>query len=191
MAQPLAAAAGRAREYETIYILRPDVAREQAERVSNRVQEVVAREGGKLTCVETWGRRQLAYRVAKYRRGIYVYVKYVGVGDLVSEIERNLRMLDDVIKYQTVKVRDGVDLASVAVDPERVKFEPVELPDEEEVEESLARTLGLEEIPREYGVGSELRGDRDRDADETPDSEESAEETPPLSDAADTEEDET
>ena len=84
------------RAYETIYVLRPDVAKEAATKVSGRVQEVVEREGGKLTLVETWGRRQLAYPVRKFKRGVYVYVRYVSGSGLVTELERNLRMLDEV-----------------------------------------------------------------------------------------------
>ena len=148
MPQPKIATTSRPREYETIDVLSPDVFHENAQKVSNRLEEVVGREGGKLTLVESWGRRQLAYAVSRYRRGVYVCFKFVGGGRLVAEIERNLRMLEPVIKYQTVKIREDVDLSSLEVDPEAVKFEPVEPPEEEEAEESLARTLGLEEVPR-------------------------------------------
>ena len=134
------------RAYETIYVLRPDVAKESAAKVSGRVQEVVEKQGGKLTLVETWGRRQLAYPVKKFKRGVYVYVQYVSGGGLVSELERNLRMLDEVIKFQTVLVEGDIDTAA-AIDPERVKFEDIEPPPEDEVEESLERSLGLEEAP--------------------------------------------
>jgi small subunit ribosomal protein S6 len=137
----------RTREYETIYVLRPDVSKESAERIGARVDEAVGREGGKLTLVETWGRRQLAYPVTKYKRGVYVYLKYVGGGAVVNELERNLRMLDDVLKYQTVKLQDEIDVAAVAIDPENVKFEAIEPPAEDEEEESIERALGLEDAP--------------------------------------------
>jgi len=133
-----------AREYETIYAMRPEVTRESAERIAKRVEEVVQREHGQLTRVENWGRRQTAFNVGKGRRAVYVYVRYVGGGGLVSELERNLRMLDDVIRYQTVRLRDDVDPGSVSVNSEDVKFEAVEPPAEDEQEESLARKLGLE-----------------------------------------------
>jgi small subunit ribosomal protein S6 len=134
------------REYETIFILRPDVSRESSESISARVNDVVAREGGTLTRVENWGRRRLAYPVAKQRRGVYVYLKYVGRGGVVSELERNLRMLDDVIKYQTVKLSDEVQRAGLVVSAEDVKFEHVEPPTEADEDESRARILGLEDI---------------------------------------------
>lgn len=142
-----AAVPHRVREYETIYVLRPEVARESQERIATRLSEVVTRENGKLTALENWGRRQLAYTVAKYRRGVYVYVKYLGGGALVSELERNLRMLDDVLKYQTVQVRTDVDFSTIEVVPENVKFEAVEPATAEELAEPIERLLGLEPTP--------------------------------------------
>ena len=135
------------REYETIYVLRPDVTKERAERVSTRVAEVMDREGGTLTLVENWGRRALAFAVSNHRRAHYVYLKYLGGGKLVTELERNFRMLDDVLKYQTVKLRDNVDLATLQVVPEDVEFEAIEPPEDDEPEQTLAEQLGLTEPP--------------------------------------------
>jgi len=168
--------AARTREYETIYIMRPDVARDAAEKVAGRVEEVVQREGGKLTLVETWGRRVLAYPVHKQRRGVYVFVKYLGGGALVNELERNLRMLDDVIKYQTVQTAIDIDAAHIEVNPDNLKFEAIEPPTpEEEQEHSLERELGLEDGPEapvlrddtydeEEEVLAEVGGDDEEDA---------------------------
>lgn len=135
----------RHREYETIYILRPAVTKESSEGISARLADVVSREGGTLTRVENWGLRRLAYPVAKQKRGVYVYLKYIGKGGLVSEVERNLRLLDDVLKYQTVKTDDEVAHEGVVVAPEDVKFEHVEVPEGIEQEDTRARELGLEE----------------------------------------------
>jgi small subunit ribosomal protein S6 len=164
------AAPKRSREYETIYVLRPDVTRENQERIANRVGEAVTRESGKLTNLENWGRRQLAYTVRKYRRGVYVYVRYVGGGPLVSEIERNLRMLDDVLKYQTVQVATEIDFESVEIKPENVQFESVEPATEAELDEPIERLLGLEQpVERERHHRSD---DEDFEAPDAPDEEE-------------------
>ena len=64
----------RDREYETIFILRSDVSKESSESISSRLTEVVGREGGKLTRIESWGRRRLAYPVGKQKRGVYMYL---------------------------------------------------------------------------------------------------------------------
>lgn len=135
------------REYETIYVLRADVDPDAADRVATRVADVVSREKGKLVKVETWGRRRLAYPVNKQTRGIYYYLKFVGQGGLVAELERNLRMLDTVMKFQTVTLRDEIEMEAVEVDPEEIKFARLELPVEEEKEESVERALGLVDAP--------------------------------------------
>lgn len=154
------------REYETIYVLRQTVTKESSEGICGRLTEAVTREGGTLTRVENWGRRRLAYPVAKSRRGVYVYLRYVGQGAAVAEVERTLRMLDDVIKYQTVKLRDDVARASLVVAEEDLKFEHLEAADEAE-EESLARSLGLEDIsvhmPPGYGHSHGHGGGPSRD----------------------------
>src|ERR1700722_3658455 len=139
----------RSKEYETIYILRPDIDSDTAERVQARVSEVVGRESGQLVKVESWGRRRLAYPVAKHRKGVYVYVKYVGKGGLVQEVERNLKLADSVLKFQTVLTNEHVDASSVAVDPEEVKFHRLELPPEEEERESREKALGLVDMGNE------------------------------------------
>lgn len=153
MAETQVAGATTAREYETIYVLRPDVTRDNAERIATRVEEVVARESGKLTQVETWGRRQLAYEVQRHKRGVYVYLKYLGGGALVNELERNLRMQDDVLKFQTVALRRDVDLGAIEVVPENVKFEAIEPVAEGEEEDHLSRERSL-------GLVAPLEGER-------------------------------
>jgi small subunit ribosomal protein S6 len=134
---------GRTREYETIYILRSDVDGESAERVQARVAEAIEREQGKLVKVEGWGRRKLAYPVGKQRKGVYVYVKFVGGGGLVAEVERNLKLQETVMKYMTVQTNDEVDLAALQIDPEETKLGKLELPTEPEPEESREKQLGL------------------------------------------------
>lgn len=157
-------APGRAREYETIYILKPDVDADAAERVGARLSEVITRESGRLTKVENWGRRRLAYGIRKHRRGVYMYLKYLGNGRVVAEIERNLRLLDGVIKYQTVLVQNNVEAAGITISDEDVKFERVELPPlEEERDESRERQLGLLEPERRQERISEAPASGDID----------------------------
>ncbi|NLY93346.1 MAG: 30S ribosomal protein S6 [Myxococcales bacterium] len=136
-----------AREYETIYILRPTVKADEAAKVAERIVEVVDRLGGKITQVDNWGSRKLAYKIAKFSRGIYVYVKYVGFSDMVAEIERNLRLLEPVIRFQTIQLRDDVDIDAIEVDAEETKFLPIEEV-ELEPEPDIATQLGLVERAR-------------------------------------------
>jgi len=165
MATTAAAPAKRwAREYETIYILRPDVENDVAEKVVARVKDVISRLDGTVTKLDNWGKRRLAYPIRKNSRGIFVYLKYVGYGDLVAEIERNLRLLDEVVRFQTVLLAEDVDPASVTVDPEEVQYLHVEEEEEpEDLELERARSLGMAprapRAPREApGVPAEAGG---------------------------------
>ena len=158
------------KEYETIYVLRSDVDADTAEKVQARVAEVVGRDSGKLVKVEAWGRRKLAYPVAKQKRGVYVYVKYVGRGGLVQEIERNLKLQDTVLKFQTIQTSEEVDVAALTIDPEEVKFQRLELPPEEDAIESREKQLGLIDLgpdaPRSMRHGHGRDGDDDYGDDE-------------------------
>ncbi len=153
------------KEYETIYVLRSDVDADTAEKVQARVVEVVGRDQGKLVKVEAWGRRKLAYPVAKQKRGVYMYVKYIGRGGLVQELERNLKLQDSVLKFQTIQTQSEVDVASVTIDPEEVKFQRLELPPEEDAVESREKQLGLIDLgpdaPRSMRHGHDRGGDDD------------------------------
>src|SRR4051794_38850088 len=162
-----ASSASSAREYETIYVLRPDAGREASEGISTRVLDVISKQHGSLTRVENWGYRKLAYPVRKHGRGVYVYLKYVGDGALVSELERNLRLQDAVLKLQTVKLGKVAPAAAEAPKPEDIEFEHLDLIEDAEPEDSLAKTLGLEDVRDDY------RGHRDaeREAEEISDEE--------------------
>jgi small subunit ribosomal protein S6 len=101
-----------AREYETIYILRPNTPNEGVAEVNTRIKGVIEGMGGKIIKVDNWGKRRLAYEVAKERKGIYLYWLYLAQPGVVEETERNLRMLDSVIRYLTVKVDENIDVTA-------------------------------------------------------------------------------
>ncbi len=144
MAEATVLARPGARDYEAIYILRPDIEPDAAAKVSNRVSEVLARENAKLIKVESWGRRKLAYPVRKFRRGIYVYLRFHGETSLVQEFERNLRMQRDaVLKFMTIKLSDEVPDEKIEVSEEDIQFAAVEPMTDEEKDESREKLLGL------------------------------------------------
>jgi small subunit ribosomal protein S6 len=157
-----------AKEYETIYILRADVDAEAAERIQARVSDALEREHGKLVKVESWGRRKLAYPVRKQRKGVYVYLKYVGGGGLVAEVERNLKLQDAVVKYMTVQTSDEVDLEALQIDPEEIKLGKIELPPEDEKEESREKLLGLIDLGPEAPKPPRIEEGEEFEADEEP-----------------------
>jgi small subunit ribosomal protein S6 len=94
------------RNYEMIFIVRPDVTDDDVQKLITQMEGVVAAAGGKVDKVEKMGRRRLAYRVAKQREGFYVLFCLQGTGDTVREFERRLKVIDTVIKHLTVCTDD-------------------------------------------------------------------------------------
>jgi len=112
-----------AREYETIYILRPNTPNEGVAEVNAKIKGVIETMGGKIIKVDNWGKRRLAYEVAKERKGIYLYWLYLAQPGIVEEAERNLRMLDNVIRYLTVKVDENIDVGARPTEVDDTTFE--------------------------------------------------------------------
>ncbi len=131
----LADAPNTLREYETIYILRPNTSNDQVGDVNGRVREIIESRGGKVVNVDNWGKRRLAYEIKKELRGIYLYWQYLGSPDIVTEFERNMRMIDSVIRYMTVKIDSNVDPSArpTEVDAETYEKAAVTAADEEEL----------------------------------------------------------
>jgi small subunit ribosomal protein S6 len=103
------------RMYETIYIVKPDLADEENKSLTAKVNEVVEKMNGDVRKLEDWGIRKLAYPIAKLVRGRYMYLRSDGDAALIAELERRLRLDDRVIRYQSVKLdKDTVAAAPVA-----------------------------------------------------------------------------
>jgi small subunit ribosomal protein S6 len=114
-----------AREYETIYLLKAETPDDQVDDIKERLRAVVTREGGKVIRFTNQGKRKTAFPVAKTARALYMHCLYLGSPGIVAEFERNLKMLDVVAKFQSVKIADGIDMESRQVEQD-VKVAPVE-----------------------------------------------------------------
>ena len=91
------------RKYELMYIVRPDIEQEQMDAVVERVKGVIVDGGGEVTNHEVKGKRRLAYEIKKFKDGVYVLVNFTADAQVVSELDRILRISDDVIRHLIIK----------------------------------------------------------------------------------------
>ena len=96
-------------EYETIYVTRPDLDADEQTRLDEKFESVISKDGTILV-KEEWGKRKLAYEIKKLNYGNYTYLNFVGPADIPTEIERSVRIEDNVIRFLTVKLEDTVDV---------------------------------------------------------------------------------
>ena len=89
--------------YETMYILRPDIAEDEVTNHIDKYNELLKEFGGTILDSQMRGKRRLAYQIAKHREGIYVQLSHQGDGQHIFKIEKAMRLSEDVIRYMTVK----------------------------------------------------------------------------------------
>ena len=89
--------------YETMYILRPDIAEEEVNKHIEKYNKLLEDMGGQILDSQMRGKRRLAYTIAKHREGIYVQLSHQGDGQHIEKIEKVMRISEDVIRYMTIK----------------------------------------------------------------------------------------
>src|ERR671933_46700 len=92
------------RQYELVYILPPDTTEQQATELHGQLEAVVTRMNGSFDRTESWGRRKLAYEIGHFKEGVYVLEVINGSGELMKELDRRLRVIDQVIRHMIVRV---------------------------------------------------------------------------------------
>ena len=105
------------RQYELVYILPPDTNEQQVTELHQQLEAVVARMNGQIEKMENWGRRKLAYEIARHKEGVYVLDVINGSGELMKELDRRLRVMDQVVRHLVVRV----DLEKKVVNRTRTK----------------------------------------------------------------------
>jgi small subunit ribosomal protein S6 len=90
--------------YETILICRQDISSTQVESLTETFSNILKEQGGSVVKTEQWGLKTLTYRIKKNRKGHYVYLGLDASAAAVAEMERNMSINEDVLRYMTVKV---------------------------------------------------------------------------------------
>jgi len=92
------------RQYELVYILPPDITEQQVTELHEQLEAVVSRMSGHIEKTENWGRRKLAYEIGRNKEGVYVLDVINGSGELMKELDRRLKVMDQVIRHMIVRV---------------------------------------------------------------------------------------
>src|SRR6266480_4200545 len=114
------------RRYETLVLLHADLGEPGAKELAERVKKLIEDQGGTVGQVQEWGVRELAYLIAKQRRAFYVLFEYRTTPKALLEIERNLKLMDRVLRFVSVRQAENAPPApprTAARRPEREDLE--------------------------------------------------------------------
>jgi small subunit ribosomal protein S6 len=92
------------RTYELMFIVRPDMADEDLEKLISTLETTITSAAGSIKSIDRMGKRRLAYMVRKFREGLYILMTIEGAGTVIHELERRLRVSEPVIKFLTVRI---------------------------------------------------------------------------------------
>ena len=115
--------------YETMYILRPDIAEEEVNTHIEKYNKLLENMGGKVLDSQMRGKRRLAYPISKNKEGIYVQLSHQGDGQHIAKIEKAMRLGEDVIRYMTIKQEGPLPTP-------KPKIKPSETPNNQEDKKS-------------------------------------------------------
>ena len=99
--------------YEHVFLARQDLSQAQVDQLAATATEIVEANEGKVTKTETWGLKNLAYKIDRNRKAHFVMLNIEGPGSVVAELERQTRINEDVIRYMTIKVDEHEEGPSV------------------------------------------------------------------------------
>ncbi len=94
--------------YEHVVIARPDISGQQAEALLEEMKGILAENGGNVSKTEYWGLRNLAYRIRKHRKGHYGLLNIEASSDAIQELERRLKIHDDVIRFLSIRWKSSM-----------------------------------------------------------------------------------
>ena len=111
------------RRYETIYIINPNLADDDYGDVIKKFSNLVENQKGIIIKVKEWGKQKLAYEIKKFDKGSYILMDYCGDAGVTAILERDLKLDDRVLKYQTVKLADKADPQELILKEKEAKKE--------------------------------------------------------------------
>ena len=102
--------------YEHVYLARQDITTQQVEAITQTIEELIKKEGGKIDKIEYWGLRQLAYKIKKNRKAHYTLMNIDAPVDALNEVERQISLNENILRHLTIKVDKFDDGPSVMME---------------------------------------------------------------------------
>lgn len=90
------------RNYELMYIVKPELDEEQLTGVIEKFANLIAANGGEVVSTDKWGKRRLAYEIKDYREGVYILVNFKGEAGTAQELDRVLKITDDILRFMII-----------------------------------------------------------------------------------------
>ena len=173
--------------YESVFLVRPDVSSSQVEALAQEMSTIIEQNGGNVPKVEHWGLKNLSYRIKKNRKAYYVLFNIAAPHEAVAEMERNMRIHEDVLRHLTLRMDELEEGASIMMQNKASRDERGprggdrggyggKRPDERKAEEPKAEEAKAEEPKAEETKAEEADDSAAKPADEA--APETAPETP-------------
>jgi len=149
-------------QYETAFLISPNLEEEETEKVITRMAEVISEKKGKMINEDRWGKRRLAYPIKKFEEAFYVFFHYEGDSEIPLELERRFKQTEEVLRYLTMKKTQKENVRrkkkTVPTEQERAVPPKEEVPETEVAETEALDKKGVEEtqaVKKEEAVAAE------------------------------------
>lgn len=136
------------RNYETVFITNPNAAESRVSEIHNRNKSIIETAKGKILNLDDWGKRKMTYPINKEAKGHYFCLTFSADTTAVAELERNMRLNEDVFRFLTVKIDEKVDPMQ-AIAQYKSKLEARARREQERAAEERARRQADEEVAAE------------------------------------------
>jgi small subunit ribosomal protein S6 len=117
------------RTYEVIFIATPTVTAEDLDAYVAQLQNVIEEKNGQVVKIDNWGKRTLAYKIKRFRDGIYVVMTIEADGSIIAEIERRCRVTDYILRYLSVRIDENLKRAEKIKAARQRKSPPKPVPE--------------------------------------------------------------
>lgn len=133
------------RRYETLILFDPELGTEGTEEHIQRARDFVTQEAGRILKAERWGLRDTAFEIKNRSKAFYLLLEYAGLPRVATELDRRLNLIDTVLKFQTVRLEEEVDPASLSEEETETEATATEAEGEAEAGEADEETQGDDE----------------------------------------------